>query len=139
MTVNQQTLEGNWDSIKGKLRAEWGQLTDDELQKARGNVDQLIGVIQRKTGQARGKVEAFLNKVAENHSSMVNDVSDKVQQYTEDAVENLQGAGKQVADSARAGYIQAERVVRNRPAESLAVCFGTGLITGVVLGLVLRR
>jgi len=53
MTVNQQTLEGNWNEIKGKLHERWGQLTQDDLQRARGDVDQLVGLIQRKTGEAR--------------------------------------------------------------------------------------
>ena len=45
--VNQQTLQGNWNEIKGKLRNRWGQLTNDDLQQAQGNVDQLIGQLQR--------------------------------------------------------------------------------------------
>src|SRR5262245_7846004 len=55
--VNQQTLQGNWNEIKGKLRSKWGQLTNDDLQTAHGNVDQLIGLIQRKTGEARSSIE----------------------------------------------------------------------------------
>ena len=51
--VNQQTLQGNWNELKGKLREKWGQLTNEDLQVAQGNVDQLIGLIQRKTGEAR--------------------------------------------------------------------------------------
>ena len=60
--VNQQTLQGNWNEIKGKLRNKWGQLTNDDLQSVHGNVDQLIGLIQRKTGEARNSVEQFLEE-----------------------------------------------------------------------------
>ena len=45
MTVNQQTLEGNWTEIKGKLHEKWGQVSNDELQMAQGNIEQLIGLI----------------------------------------------------------------------------------------------
>jgi len=36
MTVNRQTLEGQWNEIKGKLHEKWGQVSDDELQTHAG-------------------------------------------------------------------------------------------------------
>ena len=51
--INQQILEGNWNEIKGKLRQKWGQLTDDDFPQMCGEADQIIGIIQRKTGEAR--------------------------------------------------------------------------------------
>lgn len=51
--INQQILEGNWNEIKGKLRQKWGQLTDDDFPQICGEADQIIGIIQRKTGEAR--------------------------------------------------------------------------------------
>ena len=36
--VNQQTLSGNWNDIKGKIRKKWGQLTNDDVQVFNGNV-----------------------------------------------------------------------------------------------------
>src|SRR5688572_19545839 len=38
MALNQQTLQGNWNQIKGKLHERWGGLTDDDLTHAQGNV-----------------------------------------------------------------------------------------------------
>ena len=58
--MNQQILVGNWNEIKGKLREKWGQLTDDDFQQIRGDAEQLIGVIQRKTGEAREAIEEYL-------------------------------------------------------------------------------
>ena len=52
--------------------------------------------------------------------------------------ESVQEMANRATESARAGYMQTERVVRNRPGESLAVCFGAGLITGVIIGLLTR-
>ena len=60
--MNQQTLEGNWNEIKGKLHERWGQLTNDDLQKARGNVDQLVGMIQEDRRGARAR-RAVLERV----------------------------------------------------------------------------
>jgi len=50
--INEQVLQGNWNEIKGKIRSKWGQLTNDDLQSFDGNVDRLVGLIQRKTGEA---------------------------------------------------------------------------------------
>jgi len=54
------------------------------------------------------------------------------------AAETVQQAVRQAADQVRSGYDAAERFVRERPGQSLAVCFGVGVITGVVIGLFLR-
>jgi uncharacterized protein YjbJ (UPF0337 family) len=54
--LNQQVLQGNWNEIRGKLREKWGELTNDDVQSFNGNVDQLIGSIQRKTGESRESI-----------------------------------------------------------------------------------
>jgi uncharacterized protein YjbJ (UPF0337 family) len=59
--VNQQTVKGDWNELTGKLRSKWGQLNNDEMQQFKGDATQLVGYIQRKTGEARDKIEGFLN------------------------------------------------------------------------------
>jgi uncharacterized protein YjbJ (UPF0337 family) len=147
--VNQQTLQGNWNEIKGKLRNKWGQLTNDDLQQAQGNVDQLIGLIQRKTGEARSSVEQFLEDATASGASGFGQATESAREYAQQAMETVQERSKQAAESFRKGYGQAaetirhgyedaEEIVRERPAESAAVCFGVGMLVGVVLGLTLR-
>lgn len=149
MKLSQQTLEGNWNEIKGKLHERWGQLTQDDLQKVRGNVDQLVGMIQRKTGEARELVEEYLNELTANGGNAVGKVAEAVRGYASSAAESVRGYASTAADSmedvrARAagvvkgGYVQTERMIQQRPMESLAVGFGAGLVTGVIIGLVLR-
>jgi uncharacterized protein YjbJ (UPF0337 family) len=138
MALNQQTLEGNWNEIKGKLHERWGQLSQDDLQKARGNVDQLVGVIQRKTGEARERVEQYLSELTSNGGAGMSKVADAVRGYASTAAESMEDARARAADAVRGGYIQTERMIQQRPMESLAVGFGAGLITGVIIGLVMR-
>jgi uncharacterized protein YjbJ (UPF0337 family) len=138
MTVNQQVLEGSWSQVKGKVRERWGQVTENELDQARGNVEQLVGLIQEKTGETRDEVESYLENAAAEGASMVDKATEAVVSQAHHAAEAAQHTAERAADSARAGYIQTERLVRNRPVESLAVCFGAGLITGVVIGLLTR-
>ena len=136
--MNQQILEGNWNEIKGKLRQKWGQLTDDDLPQIRGDAEQIIGVIQRKTGEAREAIEAYLQEVSGSAVSAIGTTAAAVRDYAQHTSENVQHTAKQAADQVRAGYNEAERFVRDRPGESLLVCFGVGLITGVVIALSLR-
>jgi uncharacterized protein YjbJ (UPF0337 family) len=146
--VNQQVLEGHWDEIKGKLRQHWGALTDDDLQQFNGRVDQLVGVIQRKTGESRDKIENYLEEVIAESGG--EDALQSAREYTRHAAESVQRAAREVGGRAQAAarqvresmgdsYAEAEHLVRDRPIESLAVCFGAGLIAGVVVGMMLRR
>jgi len=139
MALNQQTLEGNWNEIKGKLQEKWGQLTQDDLQRARGNIDQLVGVIQRKTGEARERIETFLNDATADGAGAVGKVAEAVRGYASQAAESVQDVTSQAGDYVRGGYVQTERMIQQRPMESMAVGFGAGIITGVVIGLMLRR
>ncbi len=138
MALNQQMLEGSWNEIKGKVRARWGQISDQELQEAQGNVEQLVGMIQQKTGEAREEIEAHLEAAAASGAPAVNRAAEAVRSGAAQAPELVQQTVERASQNVRAGYIQAERMVHHRPAESLAVCFGVGLVTGVLLGALIR-
>jgi uncharacterized protein YjbJ (UPF0337 family) len=51
------TVKGNWNIAKGKLKQKFAQLTDDDLQFVEGKEDELIGRIQKRTGQAKEQIE----------------------------------------------------------------------------------
>lgn len=51
--MNEDTLKGQWKQIKGKAKAAWGDLTDDELTRVEGNAEQLSGLIQERYGRSR--------------------------------------------------------------------------------------
>ncbi|RIK88580.1 MAG: hypothetical protein DCC67_00590 [Planctomycetota bacterium] len=138
MQLSQQTLEGNWNEIKGKLHERWGQLTNDDLQKARGSVDQLVGLIQRKTGEARERIEQYLGEITSSGAGGVSRVAEAVRGYAASAVGSMDQARSRATDAMRGGYAQTERMIQQRPIESLAIGFGAGLITGVIIGLMMR-
>jgi uncharacterized protein YjbJ (UPF0337 family) len=134
--INQNILEGRWNEIKGKLRAHWGQLTDDDFTQAHGHVDQLIGTIQRKTGEGREAVERYLNELSSNAGSVVGQAAEQARRFSDQTMDTVQKTAKQAADQLMAGYGEAERMVRARPGESLAVCFAVGLLTGLLVSAV---
>ena len=58
--MNTQTLKGNWDVAKGKLKQKYARLTDDDLTYVAGREEELLGRIQKKTGRTRQEIEKFL-------------------------------------------------------------------------------
>lgn len=137
--VNQEVLQGSWTEIKGKLRSKWGQLSDDDLQHIHGNVEQLVGLIQRKTGETRAAIEEFLDEAASEGSSMMEQVSDEVSRRAHDAADMVREQAHRAADTVEQGYEDAEELVRRRPVESVAIGFGAGVLIGVLMGLIVQR
>jgi uncharacterized protein YjbJ (UPF0337 family) len=55
-------LKGRWKQLKGQVREQWGDLTDDELESIAGRRDQLVGRIQARYGIAKEKVEQQIDE-----------------------------------------------------------------------------
>jgi uncharacterized protein YjbJ (UPF0337 family) len=134
--INEQTFQGNWDEVKGKLRGRWASLTDDDLFS--GNVDQLVGAIQRKTGETREVVEQFFEQLSAEGAATFKRAAETARAGAQHAAASVQKASQKAVAAVREGYADVEELVRERPAESLAVVFGAGIITGVVVSLLLR-
>jgi uncharacterized protein YjbJ (UPF0337 family) len=138
MTINAQELQGQWNNVRGQVRERWGQLTDDDLQIQGGNVDQLVGRIQQRTGETRDAVERFLNDAMSRGSSAVAQATEAVGRYAQQAGERFRDRYGDLADEARERIDYARDVVRDNPSQSMAVAFGIGVVAGLVVGLALR-
>ena len=55
--MNQDEAAGKWMQFKGKIKEQWGKLTDDDLKKLEGNRDQLAGRVQERYGIAKEEAE----------------------------------------------------------------------------------
>jgi uncharacterized protein YjbJ (UPF0337 family) len=143
--INAQEIQGKWNRIRGQVKEKWGQLSDDDLAIQGGNVDQLVGRIQQKTGEGREAIEKFLGELTSRSSAGVAQVAETARDFAQQAGSYVQGAGErmregygQVAEGARERYEMAEDMVRQNPAESIAAAFGFGLVLGLAFGLALR-
>jgi uncharacterized protein YjbJ (UPF0337 family) len=58
----QTKWEGRWDQLKGKARQLWGDLTDDDLDVAEGNYEEMIGRIKEKTGESAEQIRQRLEE-----------------------------------------------------------------------------
>lgn len=136
--ISQQELQGSWNQLRGQIKNKWGQLTDNDLTQAEGNVERLVGMIQQKTGAARREVEAFFDQAMSEGSNMAQRVANSTRQFAQDAGDAVSQAYGDMSERVQEGYEQAEELVRSRPTESLSVAFGAGLITGIVVTLLMR-
>lgn len=58
--MNKDTLQGDWNLIKGKIKEKWGKLTDNDLTEINGKREQLLGKLQKTYGFAKDKAEQEL-------------------------------------------------------------------------------
>ncbi len=54
-------IEGNWNMLKGKLKQEYADLKEDDLQYQEGKEDELIGRLQNKLGKTKAEIESKIN------------------------------------------------------------------------------
>lgn len=64
--MNWDQVKGNWKQFSGRVREQWGKLTDDDLAVAEGNREQLEGRIQERYGitkdEAKRQVDEWMRK-----------------------------------------------------------------------------
>jgi uncharacterized protein YjbJ (UPF0337 family) len=63
--MNWDVIEGKWKQFSGQVQAQWGKLTDDDLDVIAGNKDKLVGKLQERYGwsknEAEDKIEQWKN------------------------------------------------------------------------------
>lgn len=65
--MNTQISEGNWMQFKGKVREQWGKLTNDDMDVIAGKRDQLIGKLKERYGKS---AEALNEEIAAFESTL---------------------------------------------------------------------
>lgn len=67
------TLKGQWNQLQGKVKEKWGELTDDEVKQAEGDLDQLVGLIQERYGYAAAEAKKQVAEFVQSVKSTTND------------------------------------------------------------------
>jgi uncharacterized protein YjbJ (UPF0337 family) len=61
--MNKLEMKGSWNELKGKLKQQYGNLTDDDLVFAEGKEDELLGRLQKKLGKSKDEVRQMIGKL----------------------------------------------------------------------------
>lgn len=56
-------LKGNWNELKGKIKQQYADLTDDDLTYAEGKDDELVGRLQKKLGKTREEMVDWIKSL----------------------------------------------------------------------------
>ena len=61
--MNKLQFKGSWNELKGKLKQQYGNLTDDDLMFSEGKEDELLGRRQKKLGKSKDEVRQMIEKL----------------------------------------------------------------------------
>lgn len=64
--MNKDIIAGNWKQLKGKIQAQWGDLTDDDFKVAEGNAEYLAGKLQERYGWDRDRATTEVRRFEED-------------------------------------------------------------------------
>ena len=68
--INKDVILGKWKEISGEAQKKWGEITENDLEKVKGNMTALVGLVEQKLGvskeEAQKKVEELLGKIAQH-------------------------------------------------------------------------
>jgi len=132
-------MEANWNDIKANLKSKWQQLSDRDLQSFKGSADELVHMIQRRTGQAKNVIENQLEEMIAQGRDIQNQVgqffSGAASQVGEVYNEGYDVAAQKLAE----GYKQASKYAKENPGAAIAILFGSGLLAGLGAAMLMRR
>ena len=76
--MNEDILKGKWKEIKGEVQRAWGNLTNDELEKAKGNATSIAGLVQQKYGMKKEEAEKSINALINKFGSGTDDEAQEI-------------------------------------------------------------
>jgi len=135
-------VEGDWKRIKGKVKEQWGLLTDDDLTAIGGRKDQLEGKIQERYGygkdQVRKEIDSWFSSTALVANDNAEELADQIEAIRAD-IQSLTSTVSRVAnkqlgqaqDKAVEAMSNAEDAIRENPVSAVAIAAGLGFLFGV--------
>ncbi|RZK29878.1 MAG: CsbD family protein [Hymenobacter sp.] len=90
-------IGSNWDEIKGKLKQQYAQLTDEDLTYAEGKGDELLSKLQDKLGKGKAEVTKIINDL----TGKGEDVADKAKDALDKGADKAKDLADKGADKAK--------------------------------------
>jgi uncharacterized protein YjbJ (UPF0337 family) len=138
--MNTFHFDAAWDQIKGKLRQRFAQLTDDDLEFAKGKGEELLGRLESKLGMAREDLTDLLNEMKSEAAPMrykFDEARAKVETLAGDlksaAAEQAERAYGRARQEVRTWADDGAEYVRQHPRESLLGAFAAGFVVGLLI------
>jgi uncharacterized protein YjbJ (UPF0337 family) len=65
--MNNDIIKGHWKELKGKLKQQWGDLTDDDVTQMKGSYEELEGKLQKKYGYDKDRIKNEIKSFIDKH------------------------------------------------------------------------
>ena len=78
MALNENIVKGKWLEIKGDIQKAWGKLTDNELEKAKGDMKAISGLIRQRYGMKEDEYEGKLSDIFKKFENKKDKFADDV-------------------------------------------------------------
>lgn len=135
-------VEGDWKRMKGKVKEQWGLLTDDDLTAIGGRKDQLEGKIQERYGYGKDQVRKEIDSWYRSTALVANHNAEELAEQIEAIRADIQSltstvsrvANKQLGqaqDKAVEAMSNAEDAIRENPVSAVAIAAGLGFLFGI--------
>ncbi len=121
---NTNALYSNWKQLKGKVKKQWGELTDNDVQAIDGNTDELIGRLISTYGYtkeyAQQAIEHFLSN--NNLSESFTEIKKKFSEQSEEVKENFEKYSNELGE-----------LIKKSPLQSIMIAGAIGILSGLLL------
>ena len=67
--MNNDTVQGKWQQLRGNIKTTFGKLTDDDLLQADGNADKMMGALRTRYGYTKEKAQTEWSKFTQQHAA----------------------------------------------------------------------
>ena len=91
--INEQTIKGKWTEFKGELQDTWGKISGDDLERTKGNVKAISGLMQQKYGSLKDEAKAKFDELVGRYSA---NAEEKKQDLTKAAADKSEAAKNRV-------------------------------------------
>lgn len=87
--MNKEVIQGKWTEIKGEIQKAWGSLTSDEIEKTKGDMKAIAGLLQQKYGFAKDEADSKLNSLYARFTGHKEGAKQKASEAVSNKVEDI--------------------------------------------------
>lgn len=80
MNINQDVVKGKWLEIKGEVQKAWGKLTSDEIEKSKGDIKSIAGLVQQRYGENKEVFEKKFSDIVSRFDKTKESVVEKTKE-----------------------------------------------------------
>lgn len=111
--MNSDTVQGQWNQIRGNIKTTFGKLTDDDLLQADGNADKLQGALQERYGYTKEKAQREWESFTHRYASLTDEAKQSIDTVVDGAKQKIGDMLSSGAQTVKHAADQVEKAVKN--------------------------